>query len=97
MREPRRRPFDIVTFDCYGTLIDWEGGIASAFAAEAAREGVSVSAARVLELHAELEPAIQAGPYRSYREVLKREPVAVTGTAAALCIVFACRQHEQLT
>ena len=25
------RPYDIITFDCYGTLIDWEGGIAGAF------------------------------------------------------------------
>ena len=22
------RPYDIITFDCYGTLIDWDGGIA---------------------------------------------------------------------
>ena len=26
------RPYDIITFDCYGTLIDWDGGIAGAFA-----------------------------------------------------------------
>jgi len=25
------RPYDIITFDCYGTLIDWEAGIAGAF------------------------------------------------------------------
>ena len=28
-------PHDVVTFDCYGTLIDWESGIREAFAAEA--------------------------------------------------------------
>ena len=21
------RPYDVITFDCYGTLVDWEGGI----------------------------------------------------------------------
>ena len=26
------RLYDVITFDCYGTLIDWEGGISSAFA-----------------------------------------------------------------
>ena len=25
------RPFDVITFNCYGTLIDWEAGIAEAF------------------------------------------------------------------
>jgi FMN phosphatase YigB (HAD superfamily) len=30
------RPFDVVTFDCYGTLIDWETGIARAFQDSAA-------------------------------------------------------------
>lgn len=33
------REFTIVTFDCFGTLIDWETGIASAFAGAAARRG----------------------------------------------------------
>ena len=26
------RLYDVITFDCYGTLIDWEGGISTAFA-----------------------------------------------------------------
>jgi len=32
--------YDYVTFDCYGTLIDWERGIADAFVRAAARDGV---------------------------------------------------------
>src|SRR5438309_434867 len=32
----RDRPYDVVTFDCYGTLIDWERGIRDAFSAAAA-------------------------------------------------------------
>jgi len=37
------RPFDVITFDCYGTLVDWETGIAEAFLAAARREGVLVN------------------------------------------------------
>jgi FMN phosphatase YigB (HAD superfamily) len=40
------RPYDVVTFDCYGTLIDWETGITRAFTAAAARGlGVPVGSA----------------------------------------------------
>jgi len=30
--------YDVITFDCYGTLVDWEGGITRAFAEAAARQ-----------------------------------------------------------
>jgi 2-haloalkanoic acid dehalogenase type II len=61
---------DVVTFDCYGTLIDWENGIREAFAAEARRLGAPVDADRALGLYAEIEPAVEAGTFRRYREVL---------------------------
>jgi len=64
------RKYDIVTFDCYGTLIDWELGISQAFIEAAAQEGVQVDRRRVLEAHADIEPAVQAGPYRTYHDVL---------------------------
>ena len=38
------RRYDVVTFDCYGTLIDWEGGIGAAFAEEAAAAVRPISA-----------------------------------------------------
>ncbi len=60
----------ILTFDCYGTLVDWEGGIAAAFAEAARESGAAVPADRVLELYSRIEPEIEAGEYRSYREVL---------------------------
>jgi 2-haloacid dehalogenase len=54
------------TFDCYGTLIDWDGGIVR----ELERLfGVQV-APRLLDRYHELEPQVQDEPYRSYREVL---------------------------
>lgn len=62
--------YDIITFDCYGTLIDWEGGISHAFQAAAAADGVVIEPASVLAAYAELEPAVETEAYRSYREVL---------------------------
>jgi 2-haloalkanoic acid dehalogenase type II len=59
-----------LTFDCYGTLIDWERGIVEAFRAEAAKDGLDLDPARVLEAHARLEREAEAGPYRPYRDVL---------------------------
>jgi 2-haloalkanoic acid dehalogenase type II len=64
------RRFDVLTFDCYGTLIDWERGIAEAFAAAARADGVSVDRDAVLRAYHELEPRIQAERYRRYRDVL---------------------------
>lgn len=63
--------FDIITFDCYGTLVDWEDGISGAFLRAAAADGVRLSREQVLSAHAEIEPQLQAGPYRSYRGVLE--------------------------
>jgi 2-haloacid dehalogenase/putative hydrolase of the HAD superfamily len=64
------RPYDIVTFDCYGTLIDWDSGIAGAFARAVAETGGRLDPRRVLEAYEEIEPVVEAERYRSYREVL---------------------------
>jgi 2-haloalkanoic acid dehalogenase type II len=64
------RAYDVVTFDCYGTLIDWESGIREAFAAEARRLGAPVDTERALGLYAEIEPVVEAEPFRTYRAVL---------------------------
>lgn len=71
--------YDVVTFDCYGTLIDWESGIVDAFLSEAARDGVVLNRERVLAAHAEIEPAVQAEGFRSYREVLEIVALRVAG------------------
>jgi 2-haloalkanoic acid dehalogenase type II len=62
--------FDVVTFDCYGTLIDWETGIREAFARAAAADGVTLAANDVLAAYSEVEPAVETEAYRSYRDVL---------------------------
>jgi 2-haloacid dehalogenase/putative hydrolase of the HAD superfamily len=61
----------VLTFDCYGTLIDWESGIAGAFASAAARAGRPAPDRRaVLDAYAAAEAEVEAGPWRPYREVL---------------------------
>jgi 2-haloacid dehalogenase len=62
--------FDALTFDVYGTLIDWETGIADALRPIAEAHGVRASDDELLAAFAPHEAAIEAGPYRSYREVL---------------------------
>lgn len=64
------RAYDVVTFDCYGTLIDWEGGIGAAFARAARADGVRLEPAAVLAAYHEVEPAVQAAGYQRYRAVL---------------------------
>ncbi|HKA37995.1 MAG TPA: HAD-IA family hydrolase [Thermoanaerobaculia bacterium] len=68
-RSPGRR-FDVVTFDCYGTLIDWEGGIGDWFETAAARSGITLDRRRALDLYASIEPVVEAESYRPYRDVL---------------------------
>ena len=63
--------FEILSFDCYGTLIDWESGILAALAPILSRHGRIVPAVELLETFARLESAAEAGPYRPYREVLR--------------------------
>jgi 2-haloacid dehalogenase len=58
--------FDALTFDCYGTLIDWETGLLAAFAAA----GVSGDDEALLVEFARHEAAAAGGPYMSYRDVL---------------------------
>lgn len=65
------RKFDVITFDCYGTLIDWEAGIGSAVQSAAQAAGVTVERGEIIALHHEIEPTVQADTYRSYRQVLR--------------------------
>ena len=64
------RPFDVITFDCYGTLIDWEAGMVEAFEVAAAADGVNLDPATVLRALFDARPAAAAAEYRSYREIL---------------------------
>lgn len=63
-------PPKAISFDCYGTLIDWETGIWDAVAPFLSRSGLAVSQAELFARYAELESKLESPPYRSYREVL---------------------------
>jgi 2-haloacid dehalogenase len=62
--------FKCLSFDCYGTLIDWETGILETLHPLLERHGADVPDAPLLELYGELEAAEQRRSYRTYREIL---------------------------
>ncbi len=47
--------FQALSFDCYGTLIDWEAGIGSVLRAWADRHGVALSTEELLVAYADNE------------------------------------------
>jgi 2-haloalkanoic acid dehalogenase type II len=75
------RPYDVVTFDCYGTLVDWEGGLATAIMRAAWAEGVRLERAAVVRAYMATEREVEVGAYRRYREVLAE---SAQGAAARL-------------
>src|SRR5688572_20876083 len=64
-----------VTFDCYGTLIDWDGGVGEAME----RLWLGADRARLLRAYHAVEPLVQEGRDLPYREVLRRSLRAVAG------------------
>jgi 2-haloacid dehalogenase len=71
--------FRVITFDCYGTLIDWETGILAAILPILNAHEAAISGPDILKIYGELEADIEASEYRPYREVL-RELVRGFGT-----------------
>jgi 2-haloalkanoic acid dehalogenase type II len=64
------RRYDVVTFDCYGTLIDWRAGISAAFQEAGSQDGLKRPVDDLLRLYGEIEPEVEKETYRSYRAVL---------------------------
>jgi 2-haloacid dehalogenase len=63
--------FEALTFDCYGTLIDWEAGIWDTLGSIFAAHRIDLIPDRALELYGELETAVEGGAYREYKVVLR--------------------------
>lgn len=63
--------FTTFTFDCYGTLIDWEAGLLPGLRRLLAVHGRALPDAEVLKLYGEFEARAESGEYRSYRKVLE--------------------------
>ena len=62
--------YEVLTFDCYGTLIDWETGILGALTPVLSNHGIELGGAEILRRYAEAEAEIESGPYLPYRDVL---------------------------
>ncbi|MGH9492401.1 MAG: haloacid dehalogenase type II [Terriglobales bacterium] len=65
------RRFRVLTFDCYGTLVDWESGILGALRPLLRAHGKTLTDEQTLEIYGELEAEAEAGEYHPYREVLE--------------------------
>jgi 2-haloacid dehalogenase len=80
---PRRmalpKDIEFVTFDCYGSLIDWEQGVYDAFQKEADRDGFTIDRDTLIPRFIEVQRDIQGGSYELYAEVLRRTAVRVAG------------------
>jgi len=63
--------FTTLTFDCYGTLIDWEAGILGAIRPVLVRHGVKADDQTILEIFAALEAKHEEGEYVRYELVLR--------------------------
>jgi 2-haloacid dehalogenase len=83
------KKFNYLTFDCYGTLIDWESGILDALKPVFQNHGIKIEDDEILELYAELEAWQEQGPYRTYREVLRAVMKDFTAR-----LEFTPRRHE---
>jgi 2-haloacid dehalogenase len=62
--------FEVLTFDCYGTLINWEAGLLPALHRVLSAHGKQVDDATLLKLYGDFEQRSEAGPFMPYREVL---------------------------
>jgi 2-haloacid dehalogenase len=63
--------FEILTFDCYGTLIDWESGILSALRPILSAHKKEIDDATLLKLYGDFELRSEQGAFHPYREVLE--------------------------
>jgi len=63
--------FEILTFDCYGTLINWEAGILPALHRILAAHGKKLDDALLLKLYGDFEMLSEQGDFHPYRVVLE--------------------------
>ncbi|MBD2167367.1 haloacid dehalogenase type II [Calothrix membranacea FACHB-236] len=64
--------YKVLTFDCYGTLIDWESGILAALKPLVANHKQNLDDEKLLQLFAQFESEIQKGEYLTYKEILRK-------------------------
>jgi len=86
--------FAVLTFDCYGTLIDWETGILDSLRPVLAAHRVDLVPERTLELYGELESAAEDGPYREYKAILR---TVLEGLGSRLGFTPTAKELEQFS
>src|SRR5438874_1024692 len=72
---PLPKDIRFISFDCYGTLIDWETGAYDAFQQEADRDGFTIDREQLVPLFIETQREIMRGSYELYAEVMRRTAV----------------------
>ncbi len=69
----RLADFDALSFDCYGTLIDWEAGLANVLGAWAHERGLDLTREQLLDAYSPFEAEVEAAhPTDFYPQVLAR-------------------------
>jgi 2-haloacid dehalogenase len=63
--------YEVLTFDCYGTLINWEAGILPALHRILSAHGKNMDNATLLKRYGDFEQRSEQGKFRPYREVLE--------------------------
>jgi 2-haloacid dehalogenase len=64
--------FDVLTFDCYGTLVDWAAGISAALQPILHAHDVEIADDELFRLYGQFERDVESGAFVEYREVLRR-------------------------
>lgn len=67
---------EVLSFDCYGTLIDWESGILASLRSILGASGSAAPDDALLEAYARHEARFEAEPWRPYRQILREALVA---------------------
>lgn len=62
--------FSLLTFDCYGTLIDWERGIKNALEGLVKKHNLDLDIKSLTERYVKVELEIEQKGYRKYKEIL---------------------------
>ena len=86
--------FDAVSFDCYGTLIDWEAGIGAVLGPWASAHGVTATSEELLERYAQIEARWEAEqPAALYPDILD---AAMRSLGASLGVDVSAAESERL-
>jgi 2-haloacid dehalogenase/putative hydrolase of the HAD superfamily len=72
---PLPKDIRFVSFDCYGTLIDWEVGAYEAFQREAEKDGFTIDRDTLVPLFLDIQAEIMRGSYELYAEVMRRTAI----------------------